>query len=101
MWICTNRGFLSIVDAANDTANLAVLARRAGDIEAIFPDYADHVEAAEVGEYPFRADIPRYVVAAEIASHIADIDYPAFPCASKGSHAGALDAALAACAQPA
>lgn len=38
MWICTNLGFLSIVDKAQQPGCLVVRARKAGRIEALFSE---------------------------------------------------------------
>lgn len=76
MWIMLNRAFLSIVDKAQHPDCLMVRARRAGEIEAVFPGF----KASKGGgtDYAFRAQIPRDLVAATIAREINGIDYGNF-----------------------
>jgi hypothetical protein len=76
MWIMLNKGFISIVNKAKHPADLCVRARRAGEIEAVFP--GAQVRAGEGTDYKFRADVPRDQVAAAIAKEIGGIDYTNF-----------------------
>jgi hypothetical protein len=58
MWICLSDAFLSIVDKGDPThATLLVRARRAGDIERVFPEA--EVSAKGGSDYAFRARLPR------------------------------------------
>lgn len=76
MWICLNRAFLSIVDKDCPADSLLVRARRAGDIESVFPKAK---VARTVGnDYLFRAVVKRAEVVAAIAGEIEDIDYGNF-----------------------
>lgn len=76
MWICLNDSFLSIVDDRNAPDRLMVRARRAGDIERIFPDAEVLVGAGT--DYRYRAFLPRSKVSNAIAERIAIIDYTNF-----------------------
>lgn len=80
MWLCLNNAFLSIVQPKpGDRApggTLLVRARRADDIERIFPGYAAVTEPRR--DYQFRAFIPRTVVGAIIAAQLEAITYTNF-----------------------
>lgn len=76
MWIMLNTGFLSIVDKSKVAHCLLVRARRAGEIEAVFP--AAQVRKGEGTDYLFRADIPRADVATAIAREVMNITYGNF-----------------------
>lgn len=76
MWIITSNAFLSVVDKCPDRSKLVVRSRRAGHIEAVFPD-ADVIRDAS-GDYLFRAFIKREEVAAAMAKAVMDINYPNF-----------------------
>lgn len=76
MWIMTNNGYLSIVSKDCGPAELLVRARRAGDIEKVFPD-AKVIKSAHT-DYAFRAVLPRSAVKAAIASQIDNINYGNF-----------------------
>ena len=67
---------LSIVENNKNSSLLHVRARKEGDIEAVFPD-AD-VLATPYGDYKFRADMPREMVAKSISDTIRSIDYTNF-----------------------
>lgn len=77
MWICLSDAFLSIVDKGDPThATLLVRARRAGDIERVFPEAV--VVAGEGSDYLYRARLPRARVAARLAEAALAIDYGNF-----------------------
>lgn len=77
MRIMLSNAFLSIVTHAADPATLAVRARRAGDIEAVFGG-GFQVITLSGHAYPFRAFIPRRIVADTIATHVFHINYGKF-----------------------
>lgn len=76
MWIMCNNAFLSIVDKSKVAHCLLVRARRAGEIEAVFP--AAKVRKGEGTDYLFRADILRADVATAIAREVMNITYGNF-----------------------
>src|SRR6266446_9194294 len=77
MWIVTNNSYLSIVHKAPcGPAELLVRARRAGDIEKVFPDAK--VTRTTNRDYLYRAVLPRDVVKRAFAAMIDHIDYPNF-----------------------
>jgi len=76
MWLCTNRGFLSIVVDPIGADLLLVRARRKGDIESLFPD-AD-VRRTPGRDYLYRASIDRGVVSLVVAMAFLKIDYGNF-----------------------
>ena len=76
MWIMTNNGYLSIVSKDCSPAELLVRARRAGDIEKVFPDA--EVTRNTNSDYLYRAVLPRDVVKQALTAMIDHIDYPNF-----------------------
>lgn len=76
MWIYLNDSFLSVVADQNDAEELLVRGRKAGDIEAVFPEAA--VIETPANDYRFRASVRREVVAAQIAKRLLAIGYPNF-----------------------
>ena len=76
MWIMTNNGFLSIVSKDCGPDELLVRARRAGDIEKVFPDAK--VIRNTHSDYLYRAVLPRDVVKQAVAAMIDKINYPNF-----------------------
>lgn len=76
MWICTNLGFLSIVDKAKQPGCLVVRARKAEHIEAHFPEAK--VQRTPGNDYLYRAEIARETVAELIAEQVRTIDYANF-----------------------
>ncbi len=76
MWIMTNNSYLSIVSKDCGPAELLVRARRAGDIEKVFPDAK--VTRSTNRDYLYRAVLPRDVVKQALAAMIDKIDYPNF-----------------------
>jgi hypothetical protein len=69
--------FLSIVSNPEDTSTLTVRASRAGDIETVF-GCGFEVMTLPGRVYPFRAFIPRRIVADTVAVHIFHINYGRF-----------------------
>ena len=76
MWIMTNNSYLSIVSKDCGPAELLVKARRAGDIEKVFPNAK--VTRQTDSDYLYRAVLPRDVVKQALAAMIDLIDYPNF-----------------------
>jgi hypothetical protein len=76
MWIFLADSFLSIVDKGGDGTTLLVRARRAGDIEKVFPE-AEVVTGGGT-DYRYRARLPRERVAEKVAQAVRDISYPNF-----------------------
>ena len=76
MWIMMNNSFLSIVSKDCSPAELLVRARRAGDIERVFPDAK--VTRNTNSDYLYRAVLPRDAVKQALAAMIDHIDYPNF-----------------------
>lgn len=76
MWLFTTSGFLSIVDKGGDGSTLLVRARRAGEIEASFPDA--QVEETPWNDYRYRARINRERVALAMAEIIRNLGYKNF-----------------------
>lgn len=76
MWIFFTDAFLSIVDKDGDGSTLLVRARRAGEIERIFPEASVTMGAGT--DYAYRARLPRERVAEAVAEAVRDIDYPNF-----------------------
>ena len=77
MRILLSNAYLSIVSNAADPATLTVRARRAGDIETVFGSGFE-VVTLQGHVYPFRAFIPRRIVADTIAVHVFHINYGKF-----------------------
>lgn len=78
MWIYLNDSMLSVVMDQNNVDNLTVRARRAGDLEAIFPEACKQVLETPDSDYGFRISINRQEVAAAIAKRLLGIAYPNF-----------------------
>src|ERR1700681_4611127 len=76
MWLMTNNSCLSIVSKDCGPAELLVRARRAGDIEKVFPNAK--VTRQTDSDYLYRAILPRDVVKWALAAMIDLIDYPNF-----------------------
>ncbi|MCH8078089.1 MAG: hypothetical protein IIC64_19970 [SAR324 cluster bacterium] len=76
MWIFQNDSFLSIVALRDKPGVLLVRARKAGDIEAVFPQAKSR--EGEGADYRFRADVPAEEVAEAMAERIRAIDYGNF-----------------------
>jgi hypothetical protein len=69
MWVMTSNSYLSIVSKDCGTAELLVRARRAGDIERVFPNAK--VTRQTDSDYLYRAVLPRDVVKQALAARIA------------------------------
>ena len=76
MWIMMNNSYLSIVSKDCGPAELLVRARRAGDIERVFPHAK--VTRHPNTDYLYRAVLPRDAVKQALAAMIDQIDYPNF-----------------------
>jgi hypothetical protein len=77
MWICMSDSFVSIVDKGDPSGRtLLVRARKAGDIEKVFPGAEAVADAGT--DYAFRARIDRSEVAERIADAIRGIAYGNF-----------------------
>jgi len=76
MWICLNDAFLSIVAKDCPPDHLLVRARRAGDIERVFPGV--QVKISNHTDYRYRATVPRQRLAEAIAQRLLAIDYDNF-----------------------
>src|SRR3954447_18074404 len=76
MWIMMNNSYLSIVSKDCGPAELLVRARRANDIEKVFPKAT--VTRRTDSDYLYRAVVPRDVVKQALAAMIDLIDYPNF-----------------------
>lgn len=82
MWVFLRDSYLSIVDKGDPTGStLLVRARKAGDIEAVFPD-AEVIEGGGT-DYAFRARIDRERVAQAISDQVLGIRYANFKGAVK------------------
>ena len=78
MWIFFSDAFLSVVaDKADPTSDrLLVRARRAGDIERMFPEA--EVFSLDDADYAYRSWLPRARVAKACQAQILSIDYTNF-----------------------
>ena len=76
MWLCLPDSFLSVVHKDCDDDELLVRARRAGDIEKVFPEAKVIVNTKT--DYMYRARVKREVVADAIFTHVMTLDYPNF-----------------------
>lgn len=77
MWIFTPNSFISVVDKGDPSGRtLLVRARKAGDIEHLFPDAK--VQVGGGTDYRFRARINREEVALKIAEQVLQINFANF-----------------------
>jgi hypothetical protein len=76
MWICLSDAFVSIVAHREEPDALMVRARRAGDLERVFPG-CDVVRTPRA-DYLYRTTLPRDQVAAAIARELLRVDYANF-----------------------
>lgn len=76
MWLCFNNSFVSIVQPQGDPAHLLCRARVAGHLQAVFPGC--RVEKTPGRDYLYRTLLPREQVAATVAQHLLDVQYPNF-----------------------
>ena len=72
MWIMANNSYLSIVSKNCGPTELLVRARRAGDIEKVFPNAKATWQTDS--DYRYRAILPRDVVKQALAAMIDHID---------------------------
>lgn len=86
MWIFLTDAFLSIVNKGGDGTTLLVRARRAGDIERVFPG-AEVIEGVG-SDYRYRARIDRDSVAQRLAEQVRGIRYANFKATVKDSRRG-------------
>jgi len=87
MWIFCNDSYVSIVAHTGKPGMLLVRARKAGDIEALFPGAKpkrtpDH-------DYAFRVELPAHQAGRVLGDRIAAINYPNFKDSVKDSARGA------------
>lgn len=76
MWVFLSDAFLSIVAHRDQPDDLMVRARLPGDIERAFPGrVAEHTPRAD---YPYRAIIPRAIVAKVLSDAATEIEYDNF-----------------------
>lgn len=94
MWIFLSDAFLSVVaDKADPNSDrLLVRARRAGDIERVFPEA--EVFSVAGADYAFRAWLPRQRVATALREQVQSLSYANFK--DSINDPGYHDAALAA-----
>ena len=76
MWICQNRGFVSVVADRYNSGRLLVRARIKGHIEAVFPMAEVFTDAS--ADYLFRAFVNREDVARQLSEEISGINYDDF-----------------------
>jgi hypothetical protein len=76
MWVMMNNSYLSIVSKDCGPTELLVRARRAGDIERVFPNA--EVTRHTNSDYLYRVVLPRDAVKQALAAMIDQIDYPNF-----------------------
>ena len=83
MWLCLNRGFLSIVESEKDPMMLKVRARKRDILESLFPDQqviedstADYRYRVFVGREKVRECVGRMIMGEP--HHPCTIDYPNF-----------------------
>lgn len=76
MWVFLSDAFLSIVAHRTRAGYVLVRARKAGDIESVFPQAT--VRRTPAADYRYRAELPAAEVAQALAERAGDIDYPNF-----------------------
>lgn len=76
MWIFMNEAFISVVYKDGDGTQLLVRARRAGDIERVFPQAV--VRHTPRNDYAYRALVDIESIAQRMANAIRAIDYSNF-----------------------
>lgn len=76
MWVMLSDAFLSIVVHPNRRNTMVVRARKAGDIEMVFPGV--RVQRTPDRDYAYRAFIRREQVAQAMADEVRRIDYGNF-----------------------
>lgn len=78
MWITLNDAFVSVVAHRDKPDILLVRARFEGDLQRLFPAFADRVHRTPSADYLFRVEVPRQAVASVMAEQIVGIQYPNF-----------------------
>ncbi len=76
MWVYLRNSFLSIVAHREKPDILLVRARRAGDIQRVFPDAK--VRRTPAADYLYRAELRRSIVGSAIDTSLQLIDYDNF-----------------------
>lgn len=83
MWIHTQDGFLSIIRTEKGSGTLTVRARSKADLERFLKQAETHAFVDEPvqlkgRDYPWRAEVPAWVVGEVLADAVNAIDYPNF-----------------------
>jgi len=78
MWILLNDAMFSIVEDRQDRTRVVVRARFEGDLEKVFPAYAENVIVQDISDYRFRIFADRDYVKEIVASEVERIDYDNF-----------------------
>lgn len=80
MWIFLSDSFLSVVADKEDPkgSRLLVRARRAGDIERVFPASRGEVSHTDQADYAYRAWINRKDVAEAMSRQVLNLEYSNF-----------------------
>ena len=82
MWVCLNKGFVSIVEDFNDSRCVLVRGRRIEDVENFVGQGYRIVETPE-RDYRFRTSVTKMQVAAMLVHHVESIDYGNFKNSTK------------------
>ena len=76
MWVCTNEGFISIVQDEKNSALLKVRARKRSHLEALFPGV--EIKESPLNDYRYRVFVDRGTVARLLSDLVlADKEHPA------------------------
>lgn len=76
MWICTNKGFLSIVQVKGTDKTLQIRARKKKHLKDIFP--GESIIETYDSDYRYRVVMPREIVMAWAQRAIKEIGYTNF-----------------------
>lgn len=76
MWICTNKGFISAVEADASGVTLKVRARNRKHLEELFPGRQIHEDP--LADYRYRTFIPKAIFAEWVKEQALKIDYSNF-----------------------
>jgi hypothetical protein len=76
MWVCTQHGFVSVVQDMTQPGHLLVRARDRDHLEALFPGCA--ISRTPGNDYPWRATMPADAFAMGVTRAVEAIDYPNF-----------------------
>lgn len=76
MWICTNVGFVSVVQSDKDPMTFKVRARRRKHLETLFPNHT--IQETENTDYKYRVFVDRVEMANTLKEWVMDIDYGNF-----------------------